>query len=249
MAISQDKSEKAIYAIALKNEIDAIAAFLRRGFLEFEARESQLTHHLPLLLLSQGIERLLKFSIYMLGKNLCSPHKGWEHQGHNLIYLSERLEIALESLGSKNALAVKHELTSLRQNRYFKILSEYGKPGRYANLDRLAREGENINQNTFEEKNGPSPHAQFTLNTVTPDEAWRVQFVKDTHKLIDGGRKAKRIPWYPVFLPPFLRTLRAITLLLHSGELGQWAKANLGSLAILAELVDEQMNDLEFLKI
>lgn len=249
MAEYQGEFEKAVYAVALKNEIDAIVTFLRRGFLEFEAEDLQQTYHLPLLLLSQGIERLLKFSIYMLDKKLGTPHQGRERQGHNLIYLSKRLQMGLELLGNKHAQAVKHELTSLQQNQYFRILSDYGKPGRYANLDRLAREGENINQNTFEEKNDPSPHVQFMLNTDTPDEAWRVQFVKDTHKLIDGGRKAKRIPWYPVFLPPFLRTLRAVSLLLQSGELGKWAKANLGGLAIFAELADEQMNDLEFLKI
>ena len=216
---ARNTSEKAIYVIAIKSEIDAIAVFLRRGFLELEANELRQTYHLPLLLLSQGLERLLKFSIYLVEKEHDIPHKEWLSEGHNLNYLSSRLWDVLDQLGSSSAQAVMQELASLQNNGYFCILSVYGKPGRYANLDRLAKEGKNIDKNTFKEKSKPSTHVQFKLNTSTPDDSWRAQRIIDTVKLVNGGTKAKMSPMYPVFLSPVIRTLRAITLLLSSDEL------------------------------
>lgn len=100
--------------------------------------------HLPLQLVSQGLERLLKLTLILaeLEQDRLPTHREVREYGHRLPALTKRLESIMSDTGhAASRPATAEDLKFIQEDadlaRLLQILSSFGEQGRYYNLDIL----------------------------------------------------------------------------------------------------------------
>lgn len=134
--------------VALDNELRTSIRLIELGFGEIQNLSMANDFiHLPLQLLSSGIERLLKciLCINHFSENGVFPQKNYlfdkNGNGHNLLYLKD---LVLKDVFIANVPALKEDEKFLSENKLLKdilvILTEFGKYSRYHDLNVLLGE-------------------------------------------------------------------------------------------------------------
>ena len=127
--------------LSLQDELDTSRELVKAGFGELQEIDMGNTfYHLPHQLLASGFERLMKCYILMVHAGRCGSYPGasfMKRIGHDLVGLLKL--ICNDYFGGTNRPLMKDELEFLRTDRILgecmRILSLFGKKGRYYNFD------------------------------------------------------------------------------------------------------------------
>jgi len=130
--------------IRLLDEVYTSTMLIKKGFVELQKISGGNDfYHPPILLLSNGFERLMKCIIcyrHLKVKNIYPPIDVFKKASHNLnILLKDIIQICSELKSYKDREATRQDLDFLMNNarlhRIVEILSDFAQGGRYYNLD------------------------------------------------------------------------------------------------------------------
>jgi hypothetical protein len=139
-------SEERIRELGLIEEVRISFRFVKAGLREIDRiQPGNDFYHPPILFLSTGIERILKCMICMNFRELNDRWPGKQDRlwstgakGHDLIELRKKvLEFCIELTGEKHRDDIRVLSVDARIDKLLKVLSDYGRGGRYFNLDQL----------------------------------------------------------------------------------------------------------------
>ena len=127
--------------LSMQDELDTSRELIKAGFGELQEIDMGNTfYHLPHQLLASGFERLMKCYILMVHAGRCGSYPATSFMkriGHDLVGLLQL--ICQDYFGGTNRPLMKAELDFLQTDRILsecmRILSLFGKKGRYYNFD------------------------------------------------------------------------------------------------------------------
>jgi hypothetical protein len=227
--------------ISLIIELERSIKFLRIGLAEIQkiSAENDFYDHV-FMFLSSGLERLFKIMLCLnfKDKNGCFPKMDecWKkNQGHDLEILKKKIEEICIPINNPFAL-IDYDIITKDDfiSRVCKVLSEYGKRGRYFDLDAILGQEQQFNPKdkweeletqVFQERFGKEKYYQLLLD----------------HKIEESYHTSNRE--IVIRLEKFFR---ALTRQFIFGNFSKEAKSFLGIIGIFSKMEDNKLGKTKY---
>lgn len=232
---------KTIYKkLAALAEVETATKLIKQGLREIQALNGGNDFfHLPLLLLSNGFERLLKCLLCLecIGNDweaTIKPFSIKSGKGHNLTYLLEEIIKLCEGKKySSKFPAAENDIEFLKHDSAFRnildLLSDFGLGDRYYNIDIITK-GESKYNN---------PSEKWTdIELTIKNNSKELNYNNDSDQIISEINKKLVII--------FEKFARALSRLFFHGEFGEFAKQASSPVLDFVVLSDDKLGTKEY---